>query len=130
MWRAVGAEEELRIAAGRGFDERLAVALALEDRQAVKMRPQSAAEHGAAIEEKMLWRDRCGDTHPARAYELDAGASSHMLEHHAQPRMPPDEGSELPLDEDALAVIGIDVVAGHLAVNLQHDVSLFHPRDG
>ena len=40
------------------------------------------------------------------------------------------ERRKLALDEDALAVVGIDVVAGRLAVQLEHDVAFFHARDG
>ena len=59
--RAVRAEEEARVARSRGLDQRLAVALALQERQAVQVRPQAAREHRAAVEEQVLRRDRRGD---------------------------------------------------------------------
>ena len=94
------------------------------------MRPQPAAEHRAAIEEQVLRRDRRGDARAGRAHELDACPRRHVLEHYPQPRVPLDEGNEFPLDENALAIVGVDVVAGRLAVKQQHDVSLFHARYG
>ena len=126
MRGAVGAEEELRIAGRRSLDERLAVAFALQDGQAVEVRAQASLEHRAAVQQEMLRRDRRADPGACRAHELDAGARRHVLEHDPQARMALDERGELALDEDALAVEGIHVVARDLAVQLQHDVPLLH----
>src|SRR6185503_20961521 len=57
MWRAVGAEEEFRVAGGRGLDQRLAVLLALQHRQAVVMRTDAAHEERVAVEEQVVGGD-------------------------------------------------------------------------
>ena len=83
--RAVGAEKEPRIVARRGLEQRLAVALALEHRQAVVMRTDAALEERVAIQQQVLRRDRRGDARPRAPHELDGVARRDVLEHDAQP---------------------------------------------
>ncbi len=61
--RTVGAQEELRVAAGGRLHQGHAVLLALEDGQAVVMRPDPAHEDGVAVVEQVLRRD--GGAHKA-----------------------------------------------------------------
>jgi hypothetical protein len=60
--RAVGAEEEARLAAGRRLEQRRAIGLGLEDGQAVEVRADAAFENRVAIVQQVLGRDRRGDT--------------------------------------------------------------------
>jgi hypothetical protein len=124
--RAVGAEEEPRVRRGRRGEQRLAVALALQERQEIQVRAQAAGEHRATVEQQVLRRQRRGDTRALRAHESDAGDGRHVLEHDAKARMPLHQRHQFALDEDALAVVGIDIAAGRLAMKLQHDVALLH----
>ena len=52
--RRIGAEEEFRAAGNGRGDQRLAVRLALEDRQAVPVRTDAAQENGVAVVEQMM----------------------------------------------------------------------------
>jgi hypothetical protein len=60
MRRAVGAQEEPRVARRGGFDQRQAVRLALEHRQAVVVRPDAAQEDGVAVVQQVVRRDGGG----------------------------------------------------------------------
>ncbi len=52
--RRVGAEEEFGIARRRRGDQRLPVALALEDRQAIEVRPDAPGEQRVAAEVEVV----------------------------------------------------------------------------
>src|SRR5438552_13250418 len=51
-------EKIFRAATGRRFDERRSVRIALQHRQAIKMRSKSSGEQRIARPAEMLWRDR------------------------------------------------------------------------
>ena len=70
MRRAVGAEEELRVAGGGRLDQRLAVLLALEHRQAVVVRPDAAEEERVAVQEQVVRGDGGRDVRPGHLDEL------------------------------------------------------------
>jgi hypothetical protein len=126
---AVRPEKEARVV-GRGrLEQRLAVPLALQQRQAVEMRPQPAAEHRRAIQQQVLRSQRRAHARAGRADEVDAGPRGDMLEDDPQPRVARDERGELALDEYALAIVRIDVVAGRLAVQLQDEVAVLDARE-
>ena len=84
--RAVGAEEEARIVARRRFDQRPAIVLALEHRQAVVVRPDAALEDRIAIQQQVLRRDRRADAAARALDELHGFARRDVLEHDAQAR--------------------------------------------
>ena len=76
--RGVGAEEEFRIARNRGAAQRLAVRLALGDRQAIHMRPEAAGEERVAVDDEMMRGDGRGDVGAGRWHEIaPRPASSH-----------------------------------------------------
>ncbi len=114
---AVGAEEELWIAGSRRRDERLAVLLALEHRQAVMVRAHAAEEERVSIHEQMMRGDRGGDIPAGHFDELRRLARGDVLEHDPQRRKTRDERSEYLLDEHALAVEHVDCRIGHFAVH-------------
>src|SRR2546430_1684930 len=107
MRRAVGAEEEFGVAARRGAHQRLAVLLALQDRQAVIMRPQTAREHRAAVVEQVVRGDRGGNTGPSRQHEIDSLAGGHVLDHDAKPRETAGDIGEDRLEEYAFPIENI-----------------------
>ena len=126
---AVGAEKKSRVFAGRRSDEGFAIALALQQRQAIQVRTQAAFEHCAAVQQQVLWRQRRGNARALRAHELDANSSRNVFKDNAQARKPPHQLGQLALDEYGLAVIGIDPGGRRLAVKLKHDIELFHARE-
>ena len=124
--RAVGAEEEARVVAGRRFEQRLAVVLALEHRQAVMMRPDAAFEHRIAIQQQVLRRDRRGDARARALHELRGRARRDVLEHDLQVRHAFDDAAQHAVDEGVLAVEHVDAALGDFAVHLQHEPVLGH----
>src|ERR1700722_9292350 len=121
VWCTVCAEEEFGIAAGRGADERAAILLRLQDRQAVVMRTDAACEQRIAIQEEMLRRDRRHDPGARRGYELHSCAARHVLEHDAQFREALSQRREYRVDEARLAVKYINARVRDLAVPLQDE---------
>ena len=60
VWGAVCSQEESIRAAGRCPDERLAVTLSLENRQAVEVGADPTLEDGVAVVKQVVDGDRCG----------------------------------------------------------------------
>src|SRR6266705_206240 len=110
MRRAVGAEEEFRIAAGRRAHERLAMLFALQHRQAVIVRPDAAREHRTAVVEQVMRGDRGGDPGTASQDEFHRFAGGDMLDHDPQPREAARDAGEHRFEKHALAIE--DVHAG------------------
>src|SRR6202789_1395219 len=104
MRGAVRAEKEFRAAARRRGHERLPILFALQDRQAVVMRTQSAREERVAVEEQMMRRDRGRDAGAAVLHKLNSGARADMLEHDPQSRKALDEACEPLFDEAGLGL--------------------------
>jgi len=123
---AVGAEEESRIAAGRGLDERRSIGLALQYRQAIEMRPDAARENGVAIVQEVLRGERGGDARPGRAHEVRGACRRDVFEHDGQCRVPLEQGRQHIVDEARLAIEDIDIRAGRLAVHLERHAEVLH----
>ena len=119
MGRAVGAEEEARVAGGRRREQRAAVALALQHGQAVVMRPQPAREDRVAVQEQVLGGDRRRDARGRLAHELRRLPRRDVLEHHAQRGVAVDDLREGLLEVDPLAVEDVAVGVRRLAVDEQ-----------
>ncbi len=94
---------------------------ALQHRQAIEVRPQSAREQRVARIHAVLRRDRRRDIRGRFADERDGFARRDVLEHDAQRGKIADDRCELPLDEHALAVEHVDRGIGDFAVDRQHD---------
>src|SRR5207245_149125 len=129
MRRAVGAEEEFRIAARRRANQRLAVLLALQHRQTVIVRPDAAREHRAAVVEQVVRCDRGGNVRPPRQHELHSLAGGHVLDHDAKPRETAGDLGEDRLEKHALAIENIHARSRDLTVNEQGQHLLFHGRE-
>src|SRR5690606_4813741 len=84
--RRVGAQEELRIAAGGGIQQGFLVGVALEDRQAVEVRANAAHQHVVAVVQQVVRGD--GGAHGGRclAHELRGIGGGDVLEDHLQGR--------------------------------------------
>src|SRR5437763_982814 len=61
MGRAVGAEKEFGISAGRSVEQRLAVLLPLQNRQAIMMRANAARKQRVTVKQKVMRRDGGAD---------------------------------------------------------------------
>ena len=128
--RAVGAEEEARIAAGGGAEQRLPIALALQDRQAVVVRPDAAGENRVAIVQQMLRRDGRGDAGRAPATNSHRARRRDVLEHHAQAGKALEQGLQHRIDEVSFTVEHIDIgrAATSPCTSKRH-ADFFHARE-
>src|SRR3954463_3377381 len=86
MGRTIGAEEELRVAGGRRLDQRLAMLLAFEDREAIVMGTDAAQEERVAVHEQVVRSDGGGDVRPRHLDILYGVAGRDVLEHDFQLR--------------------------------------------
>src|SRR5690606_30295914 len=68
--RRVGAQEELRITAGGGVQQRVLMHVALEDRQAIKVRADAADQHMVAVVQQVVGGDGGADVGGGLAYKL------------------------------------------------------------
>ena len=118
--RAVRAEEEARVAAGRGLEQRAAIRLGLQHRQAVVMRPDAAGKQRVAIHQQMLRRDRRRDSGARRRTNSTASRVVTCSNTTRKPGKRVNDGRQHRVDEARLAIKHIDARVGDFAVNLQH----------
>ena len=126
MGCAVGAQEKARVIAGRSGHECFAIRLGLEDRQAVEVRADAAAEDLVAVVEQMLWRDRGANAGAGMADEIDGGGCRDVLEDHFQRRMSINERRQNIIDKPTFAIEHVDRVGRDFAVHLQDESELRH----
>ena len=126
MRRAIGAQEELCAAAGRGFDQGDAVALALEHRKAVIVRPDTAGKDRVAVVQQVMRRDGGAGVGVARVHILGCLARRDVLEHDLEFRKIASQRNQLGVDEHRLAVEQVDVGRSHFAVHQQHQPIALH----
>ena len=124
--RAVGAEEEARIAAGRRLHQGGAVGLAFQDRQAIVVRVEAAGEQRVAVQQQVM-RGDCGrQVGRGGGDVLGRVARGDVFQHHAQGREARAQRHQVAFDEHALAVEDVDRGVGHLAVQQQRQVVALH----
>jgi hypothetical protein len=116
--RAVRAQEEAGIAARGGFDQRDAIGLGLQHRQAVVMRANAACEDRCAIEQQVLRRDGRANPCARTAHELHGLLRGDVLEHDAQLGKTLHHRLEHLVYEPRLAIEHIHVLMSHLTMNL------------
>ena len=126
MRRAVGAEEEFRVARGGGFDQRLAVLLALEHRQAIVVRTNAAEEQRVAVQQQVVRGDRRGDVVSRDFHVLHRLARGDVLQHYLEIAEARNHRAEDLFDEGLLAVEDVDVRVGGFAVHQQRQAELLH----
>src|ERR1700730_7678620 len=129
MRRAVGAEKQPRASRRHGTQQRRAVGLRLEHRQAVVVRAQAAGEQRLAVQQQVLRRDGRHDPVPPRKDEVHGGAGGDVLEHNAQLAVALRERREHRIDERGFPVEHIDRGVGDFPVHLQHHAELGHARE-
>src|SRR5690606_39504562 len=84
MGGGIGPQEELGIAAGGGFDQRLLVGVALKDRQAVVVGPDATRQHMVAVVKQVVCCDRGSDVGRGFADKSGRFAGSNVFQHHPQ----------------------------------------------
>ena len=124
--RAVGAEEELRVARNRRLDQRFAVLFALQYRQAVVVRPDAAQEQRIAVHQQVVGRDGGPDVRPGHLHVLHRVARGDVLDHHLEVREPFHERAQRHLEEGLFTVEDVDLRGGDFAVDEQGDAEFLH----
>ncbi len=124
--RAVGTEEEARVVAGCGFEQRLAVPFTLQYGQAVVVRTDAALEDRIAVHQQVLRRDRRGDAGPRGADEIHCRRRRDVLEDDLEPGHALDYACQHVVDERVLAIEYVHRRVGHLAMHLQHEAEFGH----
>ncbi|MPL73085.1 hypothetical protein SDC9_18878 [bioreactor metagenome] len=126
MGRGIGAEEEARLARGRGLDQGKAMALALGDRQAIVMRLDPAHQDVVAVDDQVMRGDRRAEVFALAAHIVHTILGGDVLHHHPQPRGGAAHRVEHALDEHRLAVEDVDGRVGDLAMHAQRQADLGH----
>ena len=96
------------------------------DRQAVEVRPQAPLEEGVAVDVQVMRGDRRRQVVRSGGNEVRRVGGGDVLEHHLQARMALEQGDELLLDEDRLAIKDVDGWIGDLAVDQQRHANPLH----
>mmetsp|Transcript_44194 Transcript_44194/g.84484 ORF Transcript_44194/g.84484 Transcript_44194/m.84484 type:complete len:219 (+) Transcript_44194:493-1149(+) len=125
MWGGVRAQEEFAAPRGGRLHQRLTVAFAFEDGQAVEMRLQPAREHVSSVEEQVLGRDSASDVGLALDVLHRVGGGG-VLEHHSERRQLSLQRRQLFLQEHFFAVKDVHVRVHHFAVHQQRQPELGH----
>ena len=126
----VGAEEELRVAAGGRVQQRHLVGVALEDRQAIEVRANTADQHVVAVVQQVLGSDGRTDVGRGFGDELRGVAGGDVLEDHFQGREALDQAAHVFVDEALLAVEHVDFAAGDFTVHQQRHADFRKCLDG
>ncbi len=126
--RAVRTQEIARIAAGRGRKQCLPVSLALQDRQAIKVRSYAARKNRVAIVQQMLRRDGGRHTAACGADKIDGACGGNVFEDHSQGWKSFDERRQYAVDEVRFPIKHIDVGLRRLAMHLKRHPGFFHAR--
>jgi hypothetical protein len=124
--RTVGAEEEARIAAGGRIEQRLAILLALENRQTIIMRPNAAGEDRVAVVQQVLGGDGGRHARACAADELRRLRRGDVFEDDFQGGKALNDGREHGIDEMVLPIEYVDVGTWCLAVHEQGNPEFRH----
>ena len=100
--------------------------LALEDRQAIPVRPDAADEERVALIEQVVRGDGCRDRATGLCHILRRLSGGDVLEHDAQCREIAPQRLEHSLDEDRLTIEDVDARIDHLAVDQQGQAFTLH----
>ena len=130
MRRAVGTEEEARVATGGGPHQRLLMGISLQYRKAVEVRVNPAAEDRVPIEQQMMGSD--GGRHPRGRLQHPPNRirSRDVLEDHFEAGHPLDERRQDAIDEDLLTIEDIDPWIGDLAMDQKRETVVGHRLEG
>ena len=122
----IGAQEEARIARHRGLAQGRAVLTALGDGQAIGVGPQTALEHGVAVDAQVMGGDGGRQVRPRRLNEAHRFLGGDVFQHHPERGESVQHGGQHGVQEHRLAVEDVDVGRDHLAVDQERHVDLLH----
>jgi len=111
---------------GRGSHQRLAVPLALGNRQAVVMGVDAAGQDVVAVDDEVVDGNAGSDIVTGAKNEVYSVACCDMFKCHAKLGKPLAEGGKRALDERGLAVEDVDLGVGHLAVDAKRHADPGH----
>ncbi len=124
--RRVGAQEKLAVAAGGGVQQGDLMGIALEDRQAIEVRTNTANQHVIAVVQQVMRGDGRADVSRSLVDELHGIGGGDVFEHHFECRETLDHAAHVFVDKDFLAIEHVDVAAGHFAVDQQRHANFGH----
>ena len=123
---AICAQEELGTATRSCLQQRLAMLLALQNRQAVIVRTNASRENRIAVEQQMLRGDGGAGIRIAGSHVLRGLPGGDVLEHDLQTRKVTAQRDHLLFNEHGFAVEQIDIAARHLAMHQQQQAVALH----
>ncbi|MCY1420796.1 hypothetical protein D9M71_364300 [compost metagenome] len=100
--------------------------VALEDRQAIKVRTNAADQHVVAVVQQVMGGDGRADVGRGFLDELCGVAGGDVFEHHLQRREAGDHAAHVFVDELLLAVEHVHFGTGHFAVHQQRQADFGH----
>ncbi|MCY1423842.1 hypothetical protein D9M71_395680 [compost metagenome] len=100
--------------------------IALEDRQAIEVRPNAAHQHVVAVVQQVMRGDGGGNVARGCVDERHGIGCGDVLEHHFQAWEALDDTAHVFVDEHLLAVKYIDLATGHFTVHQQWHADFGH----
>ena len=105
--------------------------LALENRQAIHVRPEAAVEKRIPVVEKMLGRDRRTKARPMRPHHFNAVCGGDVLQNHLESRYALQERQQDRINKCLLAIKHIDFRTWKLAMHeKRHSAFRHHLKNG
>ena len=126
MRRGICTKEEFRRTGRRGLSQGDPMRLSFDDRQAIEMRPDSAVEHGVAIDRQMVRRDGSRQIRAAGLHECNSVGGRDVFKHHLEGRKVRNQLCKYAFDEDGLPVEDIDLAVRDLAMKQQGHADPLH----
>ena len=114
------------MAGGGGGAQGQAMALPLDHRQAVVIGSQATDKQGIAVEMQMVGSDRGRQVGAGGGHEVHRFGGGDVFEHHLESRMALQQGRQVPLQEDRLAIKDVHLGIGDLAMDQQGQAAALH----
>ena len=130
MRRAVGPEEEARVATGDGPHQRILMGISLQHRKAVEVRVNAPAKDRVPIEHQMMGSN--GGRYPRGRLQhpRDRIRSRNVFKDHVEAGHPFDERRQDAFDKDLFAVKDINRRIGDLAMDQKGETVVGHRLEG
>ncbi len=112
----IGSQKEFRAATGSGFDQRLLVGAAFQNRQTVIMRANTTGEHVVAIVEQVMCGDGRRNIGGGGGNKFRSIGGGNVLQHHLQRRKVAHYLAKSAIQKYFFAIKNINRTVGHFAV--------------
>ena len=123
---AIGAQKELRRAAGGRFNQSEAMDFALEHGQTVVVRTNATGEDRIAVVQQVMRGNGGGGETVSRARIVRRLTRGDVLHHDFEFREIAPQRDELGVDENGLAVEQVNIAGSHLAMHQQQQALSLH----